>query len=523
MRIRWTHWVVLAAWVLSLGCQLFTPGTPTPAAPTEALPDSSATRTAAPSGLPTATRPPLGTLAPTPQPPPVSDIQSCRPEEDLDPDEDGLGDPYFPGLGAGGLNVTDYDIQIDFDLEQNNFDAVALITAVATQDLDRFNLDFLGFDINDLTINDQPAEFARQASELTVTPEQTIPAGETFTVRVAYAGTPRNVQAQGMSLGWNRYDNGFYVASEPSGASAWYPVNDHPCDKAAYTFRITVPEPYMVAANGTLVSQEDLGDRVTYTWEEKYPMASYLATVNVAEFEYQEQTNADGVLVRNYFDQAIAESVEPNFRKQPEMIEFFSDLYGPYPFDAYGVVVVEGNFGFALETQTLSLFSSAGLSRLDRDNELVVAHELAHQWFGNSVTLNNWKDIWLNEGFATYSQWLWLEHTSGKAPFERQVSEWYDNLKNSPHPPPGDPSNRDLFNYSVYFRGALTLHALRLYLGDSTFFSLLRAYAGRYRYGNVETKDFIALAEEVSGLELDDFFDAWLYAKEIPPKSEITP
>lgn len=518
MKTRRTAWILLASILVATGCQLFTPSveTPTPASPTTVS-------TTAP-GQPTSafTAAPQNTPRPTTPPPDTQAIASCVPEQSLNPNQEGLGDPYFPGLGNGGYDALHYTLDINVDLDRNLLRATATVDARARKALREFNLDFRGFGIEQVTVGDQPAQYSRSGVELTITPIAPIEEGQEFTVTVQYSGIPQNSVEQGMRLGWNRYENGIYVASEPSGASSWYPVNDHPCDKASYTFHITVPEPYVVAANGVLTGTSDNGETTTYTWEESHPMASYLATVNIARFVYQEQQGPNGMVVRNYFDQSIADQVEPVFRRQPDMIEFFNSIYGPYPFDEYGVVVVDANFGFALETQTLSLFSSRGLSRADRENEQVVAHELAHQWFGNSVTLDNWKDIWLNEGFATYSQWLWVEHDHGRAAMESQIKGWYDTLARNDHPPVGDPSNRDLFNMSVYFRGGLTLHALRLRLGDDVFFDLLRAYADQYKYGNASTDDFIALAEEHSGQSLDDFFQAWLYAEKMPPRSEIT-
>lgn len=517
MKTRKTAWILLVSILVATGCQLFTPSaeTPTPFSPTAAT-------TSAP-GEPTwaSTAAPRNTPRPTTPPPDAQEIASCVPEDDLNPSPEGFGDPYFSRLGNGGYDVLHYTLEIDVDMQRNLLRSTAMVDARASEALREFNLDFRGFDIEQVSVDGQPAQYNRSGVELTVIPEAPIEPGQEFTVAVEYEGTPQNSVEQGMRLGWNRYENGIYVASEPSGASSWYPVNDHPCDKASYTFQITVPEPYMVAANGVLTATLDNGDTTTYTWEETHPMASYLATVNIARFVYQEQPGPDGMIVRNYFDQAIAEQVEPVFSRQPEMIAFFNSIYGPYPFDEYGVVVVDASFGFALETQTLSLFSSRGLSRADRENEQVVAHELAHQWFGNSVTLDNWKDIWLNEGFATYSQWLWLEHDRGRAAMESQIDGWYETLARNDHPPAGDPSNRDLFSMSVYFRGGLTLHALRLRLGDDVFFDILRAYADQYAYGNASTDDFIALAEELSGQNLDDFFQAWLYEEEMPPRSEV--
>ncbi|HUP27693.1 MAG TPA: M1 family metallopeptidase, partial [Chloroflexia bacterium] len=273
--------------------------------------------------------------------------------------------------------------------------------------------------------------------------------------------------------------------------------------------------PYVVAANGLLREKTDQGGKTTFVWETSNPVASYLVTVNIARFEVQEAQGPDGLPIRNYFPAAVPQETRNKFASTGDQIAYFNSVFGPYPFEAYGVVLADLDLGFALETQTLSLFGrSIGTKRAAAEE--VTAHELAHQWFGDSVSLQTWKDIWLNEGFATYAQYLWLEHQQGKQAFEDQMRGVYGYVKDNDFPPPGNPPPDDLFNQGVYVRGALTLHALRKEVGDEVFFRTLRTYTGRYKYGNASTADFIAVAEEVSGKQLDDLFQAWLYSTELP-------
>jgi aminopeptidase N len=304
------------------------------------------------------------------------------------------------------------------------------------------------------------------------------------------------------------------VLNEPEGAQTWYPVNDHPSDKATYTFHVTVPDGVSVIANGRLVSQAPTGDgHSTWTYDETAPMASYLVQLAVGDFRLTSTEGPDGVLIRNAFATPLAADATIDFSRTPDMLQLFAAAFGPYPFDVYGAVVVNDRSQFALETQTLSIFDSSFVDGSVNGDD-VVAHELAHQWFGDNLTPSTWKDIWLNEGFATYGEWLWHEHVSG-TPLKESAQAVYDQLDSKALP--GDPGLEHLFDYgAVYQRGALTLQALRLTIGDEKFFTILRTYASRFAGKNVTTADFITVANEVAGLDLLDLFDAWLYREALP-------
>ncbi|HET9492940.1 MAG TPA: M1 family metallopeptidase, partial [Chloroflexia bacterium] len=400
------------------------------------------------------------------------------------------------------------------------------LQARATRDLTAFNLDFDGFDISSLLVDGAPAQYDRNDAELSITPPTPLANGQEFTVAVAYSGNPSGRDGEGsiFERGWTRYEDGVFVASEPAGAHAWYPVNDHPCDKATYTIIMTVQKPWVVAANGLLKATEDRGDRTTYRWEASDLTASYLVTVQIADFVREEQRGPNGLPIRNYYPRGEGgDNPGEVFNRTPEMIEFFNSVFGPYPFEAYGVAVADVDLFFALETQTMSLFvrNFLGGGGGGFEGEATVAHELSHQWFGNSVSLERWKDIWLNEGFATYSQWLWDEHNSGASALQDQVRGAYRALEAAEPPPPGDPPQSDLFNMGVYIRGALVLQALRVEVGDDAFFRILKTYAERFKYSNASTEEFIAVAEEQSGKQLDALFDAWLYDPDLPPAAQV--
>ncbi len=435
----------------------------------------------------------------------------------------GLGDSYYPSFGNGGYDVTHYTLDITVNnVSTSNLTARTTIEAIATQNLLSFNLDFIGFTINSIMVNGAPADFFRKGQELTVTPLKPLLIGQSFTVLIRYIGSPMEMNSVALPVqtGWVTVDGGSFVLSEPDGSAGFYPVNDHPLDKATYTIRVTVPNPLEVAANGVLTETLDNGNTSTFVFELRDPMASYLTTINIDEFDTETMRSESGIPIRNYYSTDLPGNVRKPFARQGEMLDYFSQIFGPYPFEVYGSMVMNAEFDSALENQTLSIY---GIDMIDfenvEDTELTVAHELSHQWFGDSVSVADWKDIWLNEGFATYSEGLWIEHLSGREALDDWVRSQYMDVVNNPQyfVPPGAPAADDLFNGGVYVRGGLTLHALRLEVGDEAFFEILKTYFARYRNGNVTTGEFIAVAREVSGKELADLFEAWLYDETIPP------
>jgi len=443
-----------------------------------------------------------------------------RPSDDpAEPGAPGVGDPYYPDAGNGGYQVEHYDLDLSYDVDTAMLDGTATIDAVSTDTLDVFNLDLHGLEVESVTVDGEEVEFERVDDEVVVDPDEDVAGGAEFEVAVEYAGVPEPIDdpALDMGVGWVATDEGSYVLSEPNGAKTWFPSNDHPSDRASYSFRITVPEPYSAVANGTLVEQVPGEGESTWVWDAPNPMATYLAIVVTGELTVAAQdAGAGGVPLRNAFPpenaEAIAEVIEP----VPDMIAFFSEVYGPYPFDVYGMVFADDLFGIALEGQTLSLLPADlfGSGNLD---EIIVAHELAHQWFGDAVSIELWRDIWLNEGFATYSEWLWEEEADG-VPVAESARATYDTLSEDGRI--GDPGADALFSANVYNRGGVTLYALQVAVGDDVFFEIIQTYFEMYNGKTVTTPDFVAVAEDVSGEELDDLFVDWLYREELPPFPE---
>ncbi len=426
------------------------------------------------------------------------------------------GDPYFPAAGNGGYDVQSYEISLDIDPASGHIVGEDIVTATALQDLAAFYLDFVGLDVSEILVGGKAAHYERDGQELKVTCPEPLAAGSQFSVKVSYSGTPKPRYSENYSMGWRKVGDTIYTLDEPRGASSWFAVNDTPADKATYTFRLTVPQPYSAVANGVLVSTERQGTDQTFVWKMDKPMASYLAAVNVGNFVTEDSTSAGGVAIRNYFAPGVAATAHTAFARMGEIVDYFSSVFGPYPFSACGAVAVDADIDVAMENQTLLLFGRNKLS----PNTGLLAHELAHQWVGDSVTIKHWDDIWLNEGFATYASWLWFEHDDGPWGLEAEVQRAQQILSDQSEPAPGDPGAKHMFGDGVYWRGALTLHALRLTVGDDSFLRTLRTWAQRYEYGNVETADFIALAKEeapqVPPAALDALFDAWLNQPELP-------
>ena len=427
------------------------------------------------------------------------------------PGSPGLGDPFFPLAGNGGYDVSHYGLNLSYEPSTNQLTGTATITATATQDLSRFDLDLRGFTISRLDVDSRAATFTRSGQELIVTPRAGIRDGTSFTVVVGYDGTPTVVTDPDFSIeGWVPTDDGAFVVGEPQGSPGWYPVNDNPRDKAAYDFSVSVPAGLTVMANGELISHATSGGRTTWVWHEADPMAPYLSTATLGRFDLTISTAAR---VPSYVAVDPQLSTGNVLRKLPEIVDFYSSIYGPYPFTAAGAIVDSAKVvGYSLETQTKPVFDRV-------PDETTLAHEQSHMWFGDSVTLTEWPDIWLHEGFATWSEWIWSEHEGN-----RSAHQFFEHYYNTPPqdvrfwtPPPGHPGAPFfMFNGTIYVRGAMTLQALREKVGDVTFFQIMRSWAAQNRHGNVTTAQFITLSEQLSGMNLDHFFDVWLYEPEKP-------
>jgi aminopeptidase N len=371
-----------------------------------------------------------------------------------------------------------------------------------------------------VTVDGVRAGTARGDEKLQVTPAEPVPAGARFTAVVDYRGVPEPVTSPQLgSNGFQATDDGGYAVGQPRSASTWFPVNDHPLDKATYQIDLTVPVGLTAVSNGVpdgRTAPED-GWR-TWRWAERTPMASYLATLAIGDYRLHRSEHRGRPLVTAVHADLPVE-VDRQLRRSGRIADVLAGWFGAYPVDAYGgIALADREVGFALETQSRPVYGPSFFA-LGRDPTGVIVHELAHQWFGNSVSVQGWNEIWLNEGFATYAEWLYEEKTGADT-----AQETFDNYWQGPGAeeefwsvPPGDPGPERLFHSAVYVRGAMTLHALRRTLGDDAFFQILREWATGNAGGNVSTADLVTLNERVAGQELDDLFDQWLYTTDRPP------
>ncbi|TDC48763.1 M1 family peptidase [Micromonospora sp. KC207] len=437
------------------------------------------------------------------------------------PGSPGLGDSYFPDYGNGGYDVDHYDIRLRYEPATDQLSGTTTILARATQDLSRFNLDFL-LGVQSVKVNGWTAAFAREGvHELAITAPRPIVAGQSLTIVVTYAGVPSQTRVNGYTS-WTRTADGALAVNEPESAWWWYPSNDHPLDKATWDVSVSVPTGVEVISNGVQPRPPlaESGNRTRWGWRSAIPGATYLAFLAIGQYDIVTDTAPSGQPVVNAYSTTLGTlrpAARASIERTAEIVDWGSGIFGPYPFEAQGGVAgpIDG-IGFALETQTRSVYGPGFWRR--GSNTYVVVHENAHQWFGNSVSVTDWSDIWLNEGFASYAEWLWSEEQG-----EGTAQEVFDFTYAS-YPAddqfwqvlPGDPGPDDVFDDAVYDRGAMTLHQLRLAVGDEAFFRILPAWTAAHRHGNGTIEQFQALAEQISGKDLDALFTTWLFTKGRP-------
>ncbi|MEU9333869.1 M1 family metallopeptidase [Streptomyces sp. NPDC048290] len=434
----------------------------------------------------------------------------------------GVGDPYFPQAGNGGYDVTHYALDLAYTPEERRLTGRALLTATALEDLAAFNLDLHGMTVESVEVDGARAGWDRAGQELTVRPPDGLTKGGTFRVAVAYAGEPRTItDPDGSKEGWLPTGDGALALGQPVGSMAWYPGNHHPSDKAAYDIAVTVPKGLTAVSNGELTARRATAAGTTFTWRTTEQMASYLATVAIGRFDVTRTSTRDGLPVYTAVDPAETAASRAVLSRLPEVLAWSQDRFGPYPFSSTGAIVDRaGALGYALETQSRPTFPGAPTTRL-------LVHELAHQWYGDSVTPKTWRDMWLNEGFATYAEWLWEEDEGGLTA-QQTFDALYDGTY-YPDPadnravwsfPPGDPPDAaHISGRPVYDRAAMVLHKLRQTLGDTAFDALLRDWPASHRESTASTEDFKAyVASKAPGTDFTPLWEDWLMGPARPAR-----
>lgn len=426
-------------------------------------------------------------------------------------------DPYLPSSGNHGYRATRYELDLGYKVSSNFLEGTATISATATEHLRSFTLDLSPhLDVSKVTMGPgRAARFSRSRGKLTVKPVEPLEVGCAFTVRIRYSGNPRPIRGPWGSVGWEELTDGVLVANQPDGASSWFPCDDRPAAKAPYRISLTTESDYRAVVTGTLVDKRRRGSTTTWVYDLPYPTSTYLVTLNIGRYEHLEISDAP-VELHAYLPASLRAPFGESFAQQGRMLDVFSELFGPYPFDQYKVVVTDDVLEIPLESMGLSTFGRNTCVGGTRDERLI-AHELAHQWFGNAVTVAEWRHIWLNEGFACYAEWLWSEF-SGGADARSHALRYYAKLQRSPRDLLlADPGPADMFDDRVYKRGALALHSLRNTVGDTAFFSILREWVADHAGGVVTTQDFLDLAARHTTTDLRPLWEAWLYSTEVPP------
>ncbi|MET9555883.1 M1 family metallopeptidase [Streptomyces sp. NPDC006645] len=439
------------------------------------------------------------------------------------PEPLGIGDPLFPHLGNPGYDVLSYDIGLTYRGDNTEpLDAITRIDARATTRLERINLDFTHGVVRSVEVDGARADHATAGEDLVVTPREPVEAGSPVRVTVTHTSDPT-----GGKGGWVRTDDGLVMANQANAAHRVFPGNDHPADKAVFTFRVTAPGKLTAVANGLPEAKIRRGDTTTWTYRTRHPMATELAQVSIGDSAVLHRKGPRGLPVRDVVPAADRAKLEPWLAKTPGQLEWMERQVGPYPFETYGLLIAAAQTGFELETQTLSLFERSLFTRPEFPEwyvDSLMVHELAHQWFGDSVSPRAWSDLWLNEGHASWYEALYAQEHADK-PLDKRMREAYrqsDGWRAAGGPPaapkaPEPGKQLSLFRPVVYDGSALVLYALRQEIGAGEFQRLERDWVRDHRDKTASTADFTRLASEIAGRDLSDFFQAWLYGPTTPP------
>lgn len=432
----------------------------------------------------------------------------------------GIGDPYYPTDGNGGYDVADYNVSIKYDPQSKHLDGTTVVTAKATDALDKFNLDLYKLKVQSVKVDGADAKFQQTGDhELEITPAKQLAKGADFKVEVVYGGTPEAIRDSVGKGGWQiSQSGGAFAAGEPHSSTTWYPSNDHPSDKATFHLSATVPKGFSVISNGIeqgTSAATPNGDWVTSKWAEENPMTTYLTTVGIDKWQMDRSKLADGTPVVDTYAPG-AENMRDKEKQLPKVLEFLSSKFGKYPQPAAGGIFLSDPINFSLELQSRPIYT------VGVDMETIV-HENAHEWWGDSVSVHRWKDICLNECFASYAQWMWREGTQNENldnTYRQEVQAADDTYWSRPLVDMG-PGNEFT---AVYDKGQLALHALRRQIGEDAFNKVIKQWPAQHKDGNASWDEFEAFVKQVSGQkDLDGFFQQWFHGKQRPEDKYLWP
>jgi len=424
-------------------------------------------------------------------------------------------DPYAPESGDAVFDVDSYDVELDYRVRTNRLDGRVMINAVAATAVSAVSVDLVGLRATRVRVDgDRRTRFAQGPRKLRITLPHRMQPGERFSIEIVYGGAPAPRRSRWGTIGWEELEDGALVASQPTGAPTWFPCNDRPDARAPMRLSVTTDAGYLPVVTGRPTGLSRTGGRVTATSESAVPVATYLVAVHIGPYEQTVLDASDGVDVRVFAPMPLRRDVGRAFADVPRMLALFASSFGPYPQEDCALVITPDELEIPLEAQGLAVF---GRNHLVPDEQRLIAHELAHQWFGNSVGIGRWSDIWLNEGFACFAEWLWFER-SGASSVAQKAAKHYARLRDLPQDLLlSDPGPDLMFDDRVYKRGALTLYAVRCELGEEVFSGVLREWVQTYRHALATTDDFRALAARVAGRDLDHVFTPWLDRTELPP------
>ncbi|WP_345152869.1 M1 family metallopeptidase [Arthrobacter ginkgonis] len=441
-----------------------------------------------------------------------------------------IPDPYTPGAGSADYTVVHYDLDLEYKLATNRLDGRALLRGTALVPLQRVELDLGNLRVVRVGAGARKVRFTHRAGRLAVLLPAPVDAGGQFELDIRYGGYPQPIHGTWGEVGWEELTDGVLVAGQPNGAPSWFPCNDHPSHKSTYRIRVSTDAGYRAVCNGELVEHTRRASWESWTYLQREPMATYLATVQIGRYDLHRlvEPAADPSDARHSVplrlpaqfvavDAGLAPAALAVLARLPEMMRVFIESFGPYPFESYTVVVADDVLEIPLEAQTLCILGRNHLS-LTWEAQRLIAHELSHQWFGNSLTVARWDDIWMHEGFACYAEWVWSEASGGAAAQAHARVAW-NRLNQLPQDLcVGDPGPEEMFDDRVYKRGALALHALRLALGDQRFFGMLKDWTRRKQQDNVTYRQFVAHVESHApeGFRIKAFLKPWLFQERLP-------